>query len=41
VRLETDSQKDDVRLDRFRQRFGNVAKALARAWPILPKPMIA
>jgi hypothetical protein len=23
VRLETDSQKDDVRLDRFRQFFGN------------------
>jgi hypothetical protein len=37
VRLETDSQKDDVRLDRMPLR----ANALARAWPILPKPIIA
>jgi hypothetical protein len=68
VRLVTDSQKDDIRLDRFRQFFGNDrgsiaaasdaklsgsrvlatdtsmplrANALARAWPILPKPIIA
>jgi hypothetical protein len=68
VRLETDSQKDNVGLDRFRQFFGMIvgpiaaasaaklsgsrvvatdtsmplrANALARAWPILPKPIIA
>jgi hypothetical protein len=68
VRLETDSQKNDVRLDRFREFFGNDrgsdrvaadaklcgsrvvatdtsmpfrANALARAWSILPKPIIA
>jgi hypothetical protein len=68
VRFETDRQKDEVRLDRFRQCFGDDrgsdrvrigckffgsrvvatdtsmplrANALARAWPILPKPIIA
>jgi hypothetical protein len=68
VRLETDSQKNDVRLDRFREFLGMIvgpiaaaadaklcgscvvatdtsmpfrANALARAWPILPKPIIA
>jgi hypothetical protein len=31
VRLETDSQKDDVRLDRFRQFFGMIVGPIAAA----------
>ena len=68
VRLETDRQEHDVRLDRVRQFLGMIvgpiaaaaaaklsgsrvvamdtsmplrANAFARAWPILPKPIIA